>query len=87
MVGHILKEQRMNEKKAKKLRQLVRHLQQKGTVGANGWVYYNDSPVVKNYLVDDKVTPTQVGFSRRLHPDCGRAVYQAMKKNARLAAN
>jgi hypothetical protein len=76
----------VNEKKVKKLRQLVRHLQNTGAVGKIGWTVYNDSPVVKNLLIDDKVTPTQVGVSRRLHPDCGRAVYQAMKKNARGAA-
>jgi len=73
----------MNSKKAKRIRQLVRHLQDKGIVGKDGWTVYKDQPIVRNLVIDDTSTPTEIGFQRRLNPDCGRAVYNAMKKNAR----
>lgn len=76
----------MNEKKAKKLRQLVKHFQNKGIAGKLGWTVYIDTPVISNMKFYDAAQPTEVGFQRKLNPDCGRAVYKAMKKNARNPA-
>jgi hypothetical protein len=73
----------MNAKKAKKIRQLVRHLQNKGLVGKDGWEVYNDQPIVRNLVINDTSTPAEIGFSRKLDLDCSKAVYKSMKKNAR----
>lgn len=56
----------MNSKKAKKLRQLTRVMQEKGVVD-------------KEWKVAGRVDTTSV-----LKPQCGQAVYKAMKKRAML---
>lgn len=63
----------MNAKKAKRLRQLVRHLQNKGVINDGDWEQI--VPVV---------TPSgeEVPGKTALHPDCGKSVYKKMKKNA-----
>lgn len=74
----------MNGKKAKKLRQLVRHLTEKSGMG---WVDYEDQqfrafvPVPSMPGSDDGIKEV-VHVTRKLKPDCGRAVYQQMKKAA-----
>jgi hypothetical protein len=62
----------MNEKKAKGLRQLVRHLMGAGKVDEQPWVSYgfqksNKSGTLGTIMLD---------------PGCGRAIYQKMKNNA-----
>ena len=63
----------MNTKRAKRIKQLVNHLQASGRLDKNmPWVQYVDA---KNSRKNDTGT-------RHLDPKCGRAVYQLMKKNA-----
>lgn len=57
----------MNSKRAKKLRALVKHLQNKGAVSED-WIYYGSQTT--------NGQPTSV----MLDPACGRAIYQQMKK-------
>jgi hypothetical protein len=62
----------MNSKKAKRIRQLVKHLQDKGAIQSQDWIGYVPQDNGQN------LKPPTV----RLDRDCGRAVYQLMKKNA-----
>lgn len=57
----------MNSKRAKKLRALVRHLQNRGAVEEN-WVAYGSQQVGRQKV------------STMLDPACGRAIYQQMKE-------
>jgi len=63
----------MNSKKAKRLRQLVRHLQNKGVIKDGDWE--QTMPVVTS-------SGEEVPEKRVLHPDCAKSVYKKMKKNA-----
>lgn len=63
----------MNSKKAKRLRQLVRHLQHKGVIKDGDWEQLALVVSPDGKVVDGKTI---------LHPDCGKAVYKKMKKNA-----
>ena len=74
----------MNSKKAKKLRQLVRHLTSKA--GTPDQTEYTDNLKRKTELVmgkDGIMQPSDViRTTRVLSTNCARAVYQQMKKNA-----
>ena len=88
----------MNEKKAKRTRQLVRHLMNTGSVDAQPWVSYGreqkfvevEVPDYKAATVfdeDGKLITTMrkqliATGSRMLDPACGRAIYQRMKNKA-----
>jgi hypothetical protein len=76
----------MNEKNAKKLRQLVRHLQGKGIVENPNWVSYQTYPTLGTRpMINHKGELTQVPHmigQAVLDPHCGRAVYQSMKNRA-----
>jgi hypothetical protein len=63
----------MNAKKAKRLRQLVRHLQHKGVISNGEWEQV--VPVVT-------ANGEEIAGKTALHPDCGKSVYKKMKKNA-----
>jgi hypothetical protein len=64
----------MNSKKAKRIRQLVRHLQEKDTIQNVDW----DMTVTKSALEGNSLFKGQ----RTLHPQAGKAVYKQMKKRA-----
>lgn len=88
----------MNEKKSKRLRQLVRHLMSSGKVENETWVKYGreqkyvemEVPDPKASTVFDEkgelVMATRKQLvatgSRMMDPGCGRAIYQAMKNRA-----
>jgi hypothetical protein len=73
----------MNSKKAKKLRQLTRVMQDKGVVDKEwkvGGSISHDRPTM-----DDVVMGTMTSVKQSvLKPECGQAVYKAMKKRAML---
>lgn len=88
----------MNEKKAKNLRQLVRHLMGAGKVDAQPWISYGREQKFLEIEVPDSNAPTVFDDegklittmrkqlvatgSRMLDPACGRAIYQRMKNKA-----
>lgn len=67
----------MNLKKAKRLRALVRHLQEKGAIVNKDWTIYSEAPNSQ-----DGSSGNFHGARRcnKLDPTCGRAVYKQMKK-------
>lgn len=71
----------MNSKKAKRLRQLVRHLQDKSAVESTEWIGVNDDDVFKNVTVNGSATIAMT-TTRKLKPECGRSIYQMMKRTA-----
>lgn len=81
----------MNGKKAKKLRALVRHLQQAGAIENKEWLQYGHRnrtlskmlPDENGELKETRVPDTTIW----LMPTCGRAVYQQMKDNAKAQHN
>jgi hypothetical protein len=91
----------MNEKKSKRLRQLVKHLIAKEVVENKPWVVYAVDMKYHEMEVPDTKAPTVFDEngklitvmrkqlvatgSRSLDPKCGRAIYQAMKKREALA--
>lgn len=88
----------MNEKKAKNLRSLVRHLMGTGKVDSQPWVSYGREQKFVEVEVPDSKAPTVFDEdgklittfrkqlvatgSRMLDPACGRAIYQRMKNKA-----
>ncbi len=58
----------MNSKKAKRLRSLVKHLQEKGVIECQEWTLEVGEP----------------GYERKLHPACGKSIYKQMKRRAEL---
>lgn len=78
----------MNGKKAKKLRALVRHLQNAGAIEGKTWLEYGHRQRTLSRMVVDPETgekkETRVPDTTVwLMPTCGRAVYQQMKDNAK----
>lgn len=71
----------MNSKKAKRLRQLVRHLQDKGAVEAKDWTQYADEPTM-SLNQNNPNNPINMAVKRKLDPECGKSIYKMMKKNA-----
>lgn len=71
----------MNSKKAKRLRQLVRHLQNKSAVESADWIDVNDDVVYKKVTLNGSAT-VGMTVTRKLKPECGRSIYQIMKKTA-----
>ena len=76
----------MNEKRAKRLRQLVCHLMEKGAVAQNGWrVFAETSKATKvpvgNILEEARFVEVATG-TQKLDPTCGLAIYRQMKKRA-----
>lgn len=76
----------MNEKKAKRLRQLVRHLQERGATEQNVWLKYATYPEMGERPVINmhgklEMAPHMIGQAT-LDPQCGRAIYQKMKDSA-----
>jgi hypothetical protein len=69
----------MNSKKAKKLRQLTRVMQDKGIVEKEwqieGSIRHN-KPTINDY-VNGTITTVQQSL---LKPECGKAVYRQMKR-------
>lgn len=88
----------MNEKKSKRLRQLVRHLMNAGKVKEEAWVKYGREQKYVEIEVPDVNAPTVFDEngklittmrkqlvatgSRMMDPACGRAIYQSMKNRA-----
>lgn len=88
----------MNEKKAKRLRQLVRHLMDADKVEKQAWVVYGREQKYVEVEVPDASAPTVFDDngklittmkkqlvatgSRMMDPGCGRAIYQRMKNRA-----
>ena len=72
----------MNSKKAKRLRQLVKHLQEKGAVENGEWTIRgsvsHEIPVLN---IDGKTGPI-IKTQSVLHAECGRSVYKQMKRRA-----
>lgn len=79
----------MNAKKAKRLRQLVRHLMGQGAVNESSWISYIPSVMTvidKNGTVRTISGPKDfVTMPIELDAGCGRAIYQKMKKNSKLS--
>lgn len=86
----------MNSKKCKRLRQLVRHLQDKAAVANSNWCVASNVEKKRNVPnfaafkdgVRDESLPATVEtifHQRILDPKCGRAIYQQMKKRATLS--
>lgn len=81
----------MNQKKAKKLRQLVRHLMDSEKVSPETWLNYGQDQKFKTHKIPDivkgedgelKIEMRQqlvTTGSRKMDPTCGRAIYQMMK--------
>ena len=80
----------MNGKTAKKLRQLVRHMQEKGAIESKDWVAYGtrNRTISKTVRGEDgelkevRVPDTTIW----LMPTCGKAIYNQMKKRVKPAA-
>jgi hypothetical protein len=78
----------MNSKKAKRIRQLVRHLMEKGAVDDAEWT-------IAGHIEHRKTSPSSIVGSddgaisrvpqfvrqRVLDPTCGRTIYKKMKKS------
>ncbi len=77
----------MNGKKAKKLRALVRHLQNAGVVENKEWLQYGHRQRTLSKMVADEngeLKETRVPDTTVwLMPTCGRAIYQQMKDNTK----
>jgi len=77
----------MNGKTAKKLRQLVRHLQETGAIESKEWVSLGrrDRKLHREVTTEKgEVKLVQVPDETVwLKPGCGRAVYQQMKRRAK----
>jgi hypothetical protein len=83
----------MNSKKAKRIRHLVKHLQEKAAIADAPWAvpgYIEHKFNVPNPAAfkadapDESIPKTIVEVHRQrvLDPKCGRAIYQQMKKRA-----
>lgn len=88
----------MNEKKSKRLRQLVHHLMSAGKVQNETWVKYGREQKYVELEVPDSAAPTVFDEqgklimttkkqlvatgTRMMDPGCGRAIYQSMKNRA-----
>jgi hypothetical protein len=76
----------MNEKKSKRLRQLVRHLQQRGAIEEQSWLKYASYPEMSTRaFINSSGKLDQMPWMKGqavMDPGCGRAIYQRMKKNA-----
>ena len=72
----------MNDKKAKKLRQLTRHLIARAET-TTPWVKYDQRTQTIPNPGGEALPPILIPVgTRKLSKDCGRAVYQAMKARA-----
>lgn len=81
----------MNSKKAKRLRQLVRHLQEKGGVAQAPWEVAGTidhrklAPPSLSSATPDESKPVVVIHKQRvLDPACGKAIYRQFKAKAEL---
>lgn len=79
----------MNSKKAKRLRALVRHLQERGAVENINWEEYTSRkqrimlpPASGLEPTRDSTTNYTLHITRALNPSCGKAVYKQMKKRS-----
>jgi hypothetical protein len=81
----------MNSKKAKKLRALVRHLQNTGAIESKEWIQYGhrDRTITKISTDEDgkQVEKRVPDTTLWLMPGCGRAVYQQMKDRTKVRYN
>lgn len=72
----------MNSKKAKKLRQLTRVMQDKGVVDKEWQIdgsIRHKKPTMGEYVNGKEYSTVQQSL---LKPECGKAVYRQMKKRA-----
>lgn len=75
----------MSAKKAKKVRQLLRHLQKKAGMDSMQWEVYKETPRVASVESENSDEPPRemvVHVNRTLDPSCGKAIYKQMKKRA-----
>ena len=75
----------MSSKKAKKVRQLLRHLQKKAGVANMQWEVYKETPRIMSVESENPDEPPRevvVHVNRTLDPSCGKAIYKQMKKRA-----
>jgi hypothetical protein len=75
----------MSSKKAKKVRQLLRHLQKKAGMDNVQWEVYKETPRVMSVESENPDEPSRemvVHVNRTLDPTCGKAIYKQMKKRA-----
>lgn len=81
----------MNQKKAKRIRALVKHLMTKGAIADKEWtiagyIDHRKSQFSASSIAADAPAEEQPAFEvhrqRVLDPECGRAVYQRMKRVA-----
>ena len=76
----------MNEKKSKRLRQLVRHLQDRGAIENKNWLQYASYPEMSTRaFVNSSGKLDQMPWMKGqaiMDPGCGRAIYQKMKDDA-----
>lgn len=85
----------MNQKKAKKLRQLVRHLMDSEKVSSETWLNYGQDQKFVTHKIPSEIIKGENGElkvemkqqlvatgSRKMDPTCGRAIYQMMKGRA-----
>lgn len=70
----------MNAKKAKRIRQLVQHLQTKGAINENWELYGNQQHT--DVSSDLSVPKMIIQPTKMLDPACGKAVYKQMKQRA-----
>jgi hypothetical protein len=81
----------MNQKKAKRIRALVRHLMTKGAITDKAWTVagyiehrqnkFSPSSIAADAADEVKSEPI-VHRQRVLDPECGRSVYRRMKRVA-----
>jgi hypothetical protein len=86
----------MNSKKAKRLRQLVRHLQDKAAIAESEWsvpgvIKYTASKFSASSIVGNAPSIPEspfdgITYQRVLSADCGKSIYRTMKKRALGAA-
>lgn len=74
----------MNSKKAKRLRQLVKHLQTKGVIEDKDWAVYG-SQQHKSSDSDPENPKWIVQQTRMLDPACGKAIYKQMKTRSHIS--
>jgi len=74
----------MNSKKAKRIRALVKHLQQKGALETAEWTTYGsiggNKMVTKQDAQGNLIQVREATATTALDPKCGRSVYKQMKK-------
>lgn len=74
----------MNSKKAKRIRALVKHLQNKGALESSEWVTLgsvgNNKSKVKMDEEGNLIQVREATTTAMLDPKCGKAVYRQMKK-------